>query len=60
MVIKLKSGVMKKINTYLAGLSLVILFSGISVNSYSQDTKPDKQSKKEAKKAQRYCNLPVS
>jgi hypothetical protein len=48
---------MKKLNIYLAGLLFVILFTGISVYSASQDTKPDKQSKKEAKKAQRFADF---
>jgi hypothetical protein len=49
--------VMKKINTYLAGLLLLIIFFGISPYSNSQDTKSDKQSKKEAKKAQRSADF---
>ena len=48
---------MKRINKYTAGLLLIILFSGISVCSVGQNTKPDKQSKKEAKKAQRYADF---
>jgi hypothetical protein len=48
---------MKKINTYTAGLLLAIIFSGISVCSNSQDTKTDKMSKKEAKKAQRFADF---
>ena len=48
---------MKKFNTYLKGLLLLIIFCGISSYSYTQDTKPDKQSKKEAKKAQRFADF---
>jgi hypothetical protein len=48
---------MKNINRYLTGLLLVIFFSGITSYSYSQDTKPDKQSKKEAKQAQRLAEF---
>jgi hypothetical protein len=48
---------MKKINTYTAGLLFAILLSWISVCSNSQDTKADKQSKKEAKKAQRFADF---
>jgi hypothetical protein len=48
---------MKKINTYTACLLFAIVFSAISVCSNSQDTKADKQSKKEAKKAQRLADF---
>jgi hypothetical protein len=56
---KIKSEVMKKMKTYLAGLLLVIGLFGIAFNSNSQDTKPDKKSKKEAKKAQLTANFHV-
>ena len=48
---------MKYINRYFTGLLLVIFFSGITAFSYSQDAKTDKQSKKEAKNAQRLAEF---
>jgi|WetSurSiteA1Bulk_404760.scaffolds.fasta_scaffold28364_2 hypothetical protein len=48
---------MKCINRYFTGLFLVIFLSGFTAYSYPQDAKTDKQSKKEAKKAQRLAEF---
>ena len=50
---------MNKMKTYLAGLLLMIGLFGIVFSSRSQDAKPDKQAKKEAKKAQMAANFHV-
>jgi hypothetical protein len=50
---------MKKIKTYLVGLLVVIGLFGMTVYSNSQDAKPDKKAKKEAKKAQMTANFHV-
>ena len=48
---------MKTVKIYLAGLLFLIGLIGISVHSYSQDVKPDKQERKEAKNAQRTADF---
>jgi hypothetical protein len=56
---KIKSGVMKTMNIKMAGLLFLIAFLGISVCGNSQDSKPDKKSRKEARKAQLEINYRV-
>jgi hypothetical protein len=48
---------MKTMKTYMTGLLLVIGLFGISVYSSSQDAKPDKKARKEAKRAQMEANF---
>jgi hypothetical protein len=56
---KIESEVMKTINIKMAGLLFLIAFLGISVCGNSQDSKPDKKSRKEARKAQAQINYRV-
>jgi hypothetical protein len=48
---------MKTTKIYLAGLLLIIGFFGVSVFGNSQDSKPDKKSRKEAKRAAMELNF---
>lgn len=50
---------MKATINYLAGLLLVVGLLGISANSNSQDPKPDKKARKEAKRAESEANFRV-
>jgi hypothetical protein len=50
---------MKKMKVYLAGLLLLTGLFAVSVNGNSQDTKPDKKSRKEAKRAEAEVNFRV-
>lgn len=48
---------MKTMKTYMTGLLLLIGLFGFSIYSNSQDAKPDKKAKKEAKRAQMEVNF---
>jgi hypothetical protein len=48
---------MKKLRIYMAGLLLMYGLSGVTFNGYSQDIKPDKKSRKEARKAEMEVNF---
>ncbi len=50
---------MKATAKYLAGLLIVLGLVGFSVNSNSQDPKPDKKARKEAKRAESEANFRV-
>jgi hypothetical protein len=50
---------MKRMNVYLAGLLLLTGLFAVSVYGNSQDTKPDKKSRKEAKRAEAEINFRV-
>jgi hypothetical protein len=48
---------MKKLKIYLGCLFLLTGFFAVSIYGYSQDTKPDKKSRKEAKRAEAEANF---
>jgi hypothetical protein len=50
---------MKTMKMYLTGLLLLIGLSGITIYVFSQDVKPDKKSRKEARKAEMTANYYV-